>query len=57
MAELRLAKVDDELWRRVKVCAATRGITVRELMLKALEFYLEQGGPNPEPQQDPVAGW
>jgi len=35
-------KVDDELWVRVKICAAKMRITVSEFVRRALEHELER---------------
>ena len=35
-----ILRYDDELHRQVKIRAAEEGVTVKELMIKALEEYL-----------------
>ena len=42
MAEYIL-RYDDELHKRAKIRAVEEGITLKELMIKALETYLKAG--------------
>ena len=37
MASYTLRGLDDEFWRQVKIIAATKRITIRDLIIKLLE--------------------
>jgi len=43
MAAYTLEKVDDKLWRKVKVLVAMRGTTIRNLIIELLEKEVKKG--------------
>ncbi len=43
MAAYTLEKVDDKLWRKVKVLVAMRGTTIRNLLIELLEKEVKKG--------------
>jgi hypothetical protein len=51
MADIHIRNVDDELFRRLKVQAATEGITLKELVLRKLGFTEPAERPKPERAQ------
>ena len=42
LAYIHVRRVPADLWRRAKIEAASRGITVREIVINALTDYLPQ---------------
>ena len=44
MATVYLREFPEDLHRKVKAEAAMKGITMKELVVRALEAYLKEGG-------------
>ena len=40
--DISVRKVPEDLWRQVRIVAATKGVTIRELLLTAIREYLER---------------
>jgi len=43
MDQYPLRNIDDDLWRRVRVQTTADGISVKFVLVRALELYAEQG--------------